>query len=117
MGHEIGDHILSEVSRLIQNMLDSNDFFARFGGDEFVLLLHNSDIEHIDTFAERLIQAFKHPFKINEIDFFLSLSIGIVLYPQDASNTEDLIRHADTAMYEAKKKGKNLFVYYDVSMQ
>ncbi|MDD3595677.1 GGDEF and EAL domain-containing protein [Sulfuricurvum sp.] len=117
MGHEIGDHILSEVSRLIQNMLDSNDFFARFGGDEFVLLLHNPDIEHIDTFAERLIQAFKHPFKINEIDFFLSLSIGIVLYPQDASNTEDLIRHADTAMYEAKKKGKNQFVYYDASMQ
>jgi len=117
MGHEIGDQILSEVSRLIQGIAGTYDFCSRFGGDEFVILLQDADIESVDKFADRLIQLFKKPFRVNEIDFFLSLSIGIVLYPQDASCAEDLIKHADTAMYEAKNKGKNQYVYYDASMQ
>ncbi|MDD2951004.1 MAG: EAL domain-containing protein [Sulfuricurvum sp.] len=117
MGHEVGDKILLEVSRRILETTEEHDFCARFGGDEFVVLLQNTDVSHVDTFAERMIQMFKRPFRVNEIDFFLSTSIGIVLYPQDAKNGEDLIKHADTAMYEAKNKGKNQFVYYHSSMQ
>jgi len=117
MGHEIGDGILIEVSRRICEISDGQAFCARFGGDEFVLLLPQTDQETLDRFNHRLIQSFKIPFKITDIDFFLSCSIGIVLYPSDATTVEDLIRHADTAMYEAKKKGKNQFVYYNASMQ
>ncbi len=117
MGHEIGDKILIEVSQRILKTAEQYDFCARFGGDEFVILLQDSDTSHVDTFANRLIQSFKTPLRINEIDFFLSTSIGIVLYPQDALTGEDLIKHADTAMYEAKNKGKNQFVYYHSSMQ
>jgi diguanylate cyclase (GGDEF)-like protein/PAS domain S-box-containing protein len=117
MGHEIGDRILIEVSRRILETAGENDYCVRLGGDEFVILLQNTDISNIDAFANRLIHSFKLPLQINEIDFFLSTSIGIVLYPLDASNGEDLIKHADTAMYEAKNKGKNQFVYYHTSMQ
>ncbi|MDD2265441.1 GGDEF and EAL domain-containing protein [Sulfuricurvum sp.] len=117
MGHEVGDKILIEVSRRILATAGEHDFCARFGGDEFVVLLQDTDISHVNMFAERMIQMFKRPFRVKEIDFFLSTSIGIVLYPQDAQNGEDLIKHADTAMYEAKNKGKNQFVYYHSSMQ
>ncbi|MFY9143466.1 putative bifunctional diguanylate cyclase/phosphodiesterase [Sulfuricurvum sp.] len=117
MGHKIGDKILIEVSNRLKQTLGKYDFCARFGGDEFVILLQDADTPSIDMIAERLIQTFKEPFKINEMDFFLSSSIGIALYPEDASNGDDLIKHADTAMYEAKNKGKNQFVYYHTSMQ
>jgi diguanylate cyclase (GGDEF)-like protein/PAS domain S-box-containing protein len=117
MGHKIGDKILIEVSHRLKQTVGKYDFCARFGGDEFVILLQDSDTPSVNAMAERLIQIFKDPFKINEMDFFLSSSIGIVLYPEDASNGEDLIKHADTAMYEAKNKGKNQFVYYHTSMQ
>lgn len=117
MGHKVGDTVLMEVSARLKESVGKYDFCARFGGDEFVILLQDSDTLSVDAMAERLIYAFKEPFRINEIDFFLSSSIGIVLYPYDASNVEDLIKHADTAMYEAKNKGKNQFVYYHTSMQ
>ncbi|WP_299803838.1 diguanylate cyclase, partial [Sulfuricurvum sp. RIFOXYD2_FULL_44_160] len=117
MGHKVGDKILIEVSRRIRETVGKYDFFARFGGDEFVILLQDADTTSIDLTANRLIQAFKEPCRLNESDFFLSASIGIVLYPDDALNGEDLIKHADTAMYEAKNKGKNRFAYYHTSMQ
>jgi len=117
MGHKIGDTILIEVSNRLRECIGKYDFCARFGGDEFVILLQDADSLSVDAMAQRLIQTFKEPFKVNEMDFFLSSSIGIVLYPYDASNVEDLIKHADTAMYEAKNKGKNQFVYYHTSMQ
>jgi len=117
MGHKIGDSILIEVSNRLRESVGKYDFCARFGGDEFVILLQDADSMSVNAMAERLIHTFKEPFNINEIDFFLSSSIGIVLYPNDATNAEDLIKHADTAMYEAKNKGKNQFVYYQSSMQ
>lgn len=117
MGHEVGDHILIEVSRRLLQAIGEHDFCARFGGDEFVLLLHHADPVGTNHFCTQLIQLFKNPFAVNEINFFLSASIGISLYPEDSSRGEDLIKHADTAMYEAKSKGKNKFVYYHASMQ
>lgn len=117
MGHEIGDKILVEAGRRLRDTIGKYDFCARFGGDEFVLLLQDADTQSVDLAAQQLIQIFKTPFRVNEMDFFLSSSIGIVLYPQDAANGDHLIKNADTAMYEAKKNGKNQFVYYHTSMQ
>lgn len=117
MGHKVGDKILIELSRRIRETVGKFDFYARFGGDEFVILLQDADTASIDLTAHRLIQAFKEPCTLNETEFFLSASIGIVRYPEDAANGEDLIKHADTAMYEAKNKGKNRFAYYHTSME
>lgn len=117
MGHKIGDKILIEVSHRIRKTIGNYDFCARFGGDEFVILLSDLDHGAVDSTAKALIATFKEPFRINETNFFLSSSIGVVLYPQDAQSADDLIKYADTAMYQAKSKGKNQYVYYDASMQ
>ena len=117
MGHEIGDQILIQVSVRLRELVGDNHFSYRFGGDEFVILFNTADSTIINTFSNQLIQTFKLPFIINDIPFFLSSSIGISIYPEDARSPEDLIKHADTAMYEAKKNGKNQFVYYNSSMQ
>jgi diguanylate cyclase (GGDEF)-like protein/PAS domain S-box-containing protein len=117
MGHEIGDQILIQVSIRLRELVGNNHFSFRFGGDEFVILFDTSDSIIINTFSDQMIQTFKLPFVINDLPFFLSSSIGISIYPEDARSPEDLIKHADTAMYEAKKNGKNQFVYYNGSMQ
>lgn len=117
MGHKVGDAILVEVSDRLRECTGRYDFCARFGGDEFVILLEDSDFESVNAMAERLVYMFKQPFKLNGMDYYLSSSIGIVFYPQDALSAEDMIKQADTAMYEAKNKGKNQYVYYHASMQ
>lgn len=117
MGHDIGDLILIEVGRRLRELSDNDHLLSRFGGDEFVLLLNSADPAHITHFCTQISQAFKIPYVINDIPFFLTSSFGISMYPDDARNAEDLIKHADTAMHEAKKGGKGQFVYYHSSMQ
>jgi diguanylate cyclase (GGDEF)-like protein/PAS domain S-box-containing protein len=117
MGHEIGDQILIEVARRLRQLSDTDHLLSRFGGDEFVMFLNTAQPLYINDFCTQLGLVFKTPFTINEIPFFISSSFGISMYPEDARNAEDLIKHADTAMHEAKKNGKNQFVYYHSSMQ
>lgn len=117
MGHEIGDKILIEVSNRLRELSGTSHFPVRFGGDEFIILFDSADTATIDAFCVQLIHAFKQQFLINDLVFFLSSSIGIATYPQDATTPEDLIKYADIAMYEAKKNGKNQFIYYHSSMQ
>jgi len=106
MGHEIGDRILIEVSRRLREEISQDSFCARFGGDEFILLLTTTEPSVLETFCNRLITIFREPFRENDLNFYLSASIGIVCYPHHASSAEELIKYADTAMYEAKKRGK-----------
>lgn len=117
MGHEIGDRILIDVSRRIRELAGDYHLVSRFGGDEFAIILNTADPMLINDFCIQLTQTFKSPFTINEISFFLSSSIGISMYPEDARTPQELIKHADTAMHEAKKNGKNQFIYYHSSMQ
>lgn len=117
MGHEIGDQILIEVARRLRELTNHDQLLSRFGGDEFVVYLNSSDPIYINTFCSQLGEVFKVPFTINDVPFFLSSSFGISMYPEDARSPEDLIKHADTAMHEAKKNGKNQFLYYHSSMQ
>lgn len=117
MGHEIGDQILIEVTRHLREAVGEHHFLSRFGGDEFIILTTTSDPVYINDLCLQLIQSFNTPFMINDLPFFLTASIGISCYPDDARTPEDIIKHADTAMYEAKKNGKNQFFYYHSSMQ
>ncbi|MDX1295479.1 MAG: EAL domain-containing protein [Sulfurimonadaceae bacterium] len=117
MGHEVGDEVLVEVSERLIGALNDKAICTRFGGDEFIILMSNiHDNADIDTMARSLIEAFRNPFMIQEHEFFISCSIGISLYPDHSYTHTDLIKHADTAMYAAKKAGKNRFVYYDTKM-
>jgi len=117
MGHEVGDEILISVSKRISTALDTNVVLTRFGGDEFIILLSNvQDMSDVQRTATTIINSFEAPFKLNEHDFFVSCSIGISLFPEHAKSSSGLIKHADTAMYEAKHAGKNQFVVYDHKM-
>lgn len=117
MGHEVGDQILMATSKRLEALTKKNHFLSRFGGDEFAILLNSAERNAINIFCSQLSTELKKPFIINDLTFVLSSSIGISLYPEDAHTAESLTKHADTAMYEAKKNGKNQVVYYHSSMQ
>lgn len=106
-GHDAGDSVLQAVADRLNAGLRAADTVARFGGDEFVVLAHSiRDSEDAITLAGKIHELFKVPFDIRGEKVTLFTSIGIVLYPSDASDAEGLLRHADAAMYEAKQKGR-----------
>ncbi len=115
-GHEHGDFILIEVSKRLQSILRDYDFVARYGGDEFIVTIeYEGDEELIRTIAEKIISTLKEPYFSQELMLQIGSSIGISLYPHDASTLELLLKQADQAMYRAKEKGKNRFKYYGAS--
>lgn len=112
-GHDVGDMILLETAERIKMHLRGEDTVARFGGDEFVILLESvPDNGATAAITRKLLDVFKEPFTINNQTHYLGASIGIALYPQDAANAKELISRADTAMYRAKHGGKNRYAFY-----
>lgn len=113
-GHRFGDKLLSEVSKLLVEVFDSSAFIARMGGDEFAITLNQSDKHKIEKLMQKLHHRFNSPFTIDMIDIYITASSGICIYPDDAQSMEEMYQAADTAMYNAKKLGKNNFSFYDV---
>ncbi|MCH1931467.1 EAL domain-containing protein [Shewanella sp. A25] len=112
-GHSMGDALLIEASNRLQSCISSEHMLCRFGGDEFVLLLrHANDINEINHIAERLLAQIVAPFKLFGREFFISTSIGISIWPDDAVQPEAFIKNADLAMYHAKEEGRGNFKYY-----
>lgn len=112
MGHELGDQLLFEAAQILSRSIRSDDTIARFGGDEFVILLN--DITHekdIVKLMDKITDTLRKPVLLNGHEFFISASAGVALYPQDGTDAETLVKNADTAMYTAKTRGKNN-VYY-----
>jgi diguanylate cyclase (GGDEF)-like protein len=107
-GHEIGDKFLEYIAARISSILRNPDIAARFGGDEFALLLHDCDEEGIELVIKRMLENVKRPFKVDEHVLVADMSIGVAFYPQHGKNLTELLRHADTAMYEAKQSGNCL---------
>ncbi|WP_323721432.1 diguanylate cyclase [Acetomicrobium sp.] len=107
LGHDVGDEILIEFGkRLCQKV--RNGLVGRFGGDEFIVILpHMKNTEHVEHAVLEIVSTLKTPTKIRAIDVFLSPSIGISLYPKDGTSFDELIRHADIAMYKAKKSARS----------
>jgi diguanylate cyclase (GGDEF)-like protein len=109
-GHHAGDRLLGMVAeRLVENVRDM-DTLARVGGDEFVFILNN--IDHPDNavlVANKILESFFHPFQVNGNTCLIGCSIGIAIFPDDADDSETLVKMADDAMYLAKSSGKNNF--------
>ncbi len=114
-GHSIGDELLITVSQRMRDMLREVDTLARIGGDEFVAVLVNLyDQEDCEPLLKRLLRAAADPLLINDLILQVSASIGVTLYPKDDSDADQLLRHADQAMYAAKQSGKNRYLYFDL---
>ena len=110
-GQEAGNHALRTIAERLSRTVRSGDTVARIGGDEFVLLLQS---EHCEVTYQRILAAVGEPITINDdTNLTLTASLGITLYPDDHTDAEALIRHADQAMYAAKEKGRNQFQVFD----
>ncbi|MCC5466336.1 putative bifunctional diguanylate cyclase/phosphodiesterase [Pelosinus baikalensis] len=117
MGHAVGDDFLKIATQRILDSLRDNDTVARIGGDEFILLLSGLNKEKTTLAVEKIIHAIKEPLLYRENLYYLSASAGIAFCPQDGQEFDDLIKAAAMALYEAKRQGKNRFVFFTEKMQ
>ena len=113
-GHDAGDVILAETGRRLTNALREEDLVVRFGGDEFVVVLpHIADPVNARKVATNLLQTLTAPFMLDGDTFHLGASIGISILPDDAGSIDELLRHADSAMFRAKTAGRGRFEFFD----
>lgn len=116
LGHPAGDVVLTEVARRFREKVGENQTLARWGGDEFVVVLPGGDENAAAATAKRLMGSLTPPFSIEQNSYHIGASIGIAMYPQDNRSVDGLLRCADTAMYQAKQEGKKRYAFYEKSM-
>ncbi|HTH44259.1 MAG TPA: EAL domain-containing protein [Oxalicibacterium sp.] len=117
LGHQAGDTLLKAVAARLESCVRETDTVSRVGGDEFVLVLTERTEAGLTTgIAQRIMDAIAKPLDIHGHEFFISCSIGVAVYPADGETPEDLIKHADIAMYRAKETGRNNFQFYTSTM-
>ena len=117
LGHKVGDQLLKSMARRVAGCLDCTDTLARFGGDEFTILLEDiKDISDATRLASRIIKAVTAPFQLSGYEVFTSLSIGIALNSSGCAKPEDLLRDAEIAMFRAKTQGKARYEVFDTTM-
>lgn len=113
MGHQLGDQVLIQVAKRLQNTVREMDTVARFGGDEFIIILQNhSSEESVMGVLQRIIASIAQPLNINNLELNMTCSVGVAVYPNDGDTVGTLIQHADIAMYRAKELGKNNFQFF-----
>jgi len=108
LGHNMGDRLLKAVAARLTTAMRDTDTIARLGGDEFMLLLPEiSNASDVDTITTKLLDTFKTPFEFDQQELYITTSIGVAVYPKDGTDAETLLKNADTAMYRAKRTGRN----------
>jgi diguanylate cyclase (GGDEF)-like protein len=117
LGHSVGDELLRQVAQRIENSVRGVDTVARFGGDEFTLIIQNlREPEAAATVARKILETLRAPFYSGEHELYIATSIGISIFPADGRNPEALLKNADTAMYRAKEQGRDNFQLYTPAM-
>ena len=117
LGHHVGDELLRHVSERVGACIRAGDTVGRLGGDEFAVILSDlSKTQDARLVAEKIMRAFDEPFRLEGREIFVTPSIGITLYPADATAPDELIKYADTAMYRAKELGRNNYQFYTPDM-
>ena len=117
LGHHYGDEVLKEVAQRLSLCTREEDTLSRLGGDEFTVILQNLNTsESAAVVAQKIIQTLKPKLMIDRHELHISASIGISLFPQDATSKHDLLKYADSAMYKAKDKGRDNFQFYSSDM-
>jgi diguanylate cyclase (GGDEF)-like protein len=116
LGHETGDKLIKAVSKRLTTRLRANDFLARFGGDEFAILCVSNDNDADTRLAARIASAFDEPFAIDGQTIRVTASVGIARAPEHGRNSDELIRHADIALYEAKNQGRDRAMTFSAEM-
>lgn len=123
LGHEKGDLLLKEVAKRLRQAIRKEDTVARFGGDEFVILLpdihenYDKAVRTTQRIADKIRKSFERPFKVKPYEFHLTPSIGATLFPAESDNLDDILKHADAAMYQAKASGRNTVRFFEQKMQ
>ena len=116
LGHQYGDKLLKDISDAIRSIKGIEDNCYRMGGDEFVMIIPPRSFGHYDEIIEGIKGIFARPFYLKDGEYYCTMSMGVVTFPDEGDNVEDLVRKADIAMYSAKKTGKNRVAKYNASI-
>lgn len=117
LGHSYGDELLIDVAERLKQIIDDNDYLARFGGDEFIILTENIiNMWEYEEKIKKVQKVFSYPFVLALKEYFVTISIGIARAPQDGQNAQQMLRSVDVALYAAKESGKNVYCFYDEFM-
>lgn len=116
-GHNFGDEVLVEVANRFKRVMRSNDTICRYGGDEFIILINDiRDVKDVVEIVKKIMTSMNVPLRYNTQKIYLTLSIGISLYPSDGTTVDDLLKNADSALYKAKDEGRNTYRLYTEDM-
>lgn len=122
LGHSVGDLVLKQVARRLENSVREEDLVSRLSGDEFVVVLtvldHELDMAAMKAaeVSEKIRKSLSEPYAYEDSSLYISCSVGVVVYPDDESSAEELLRFADTAMYQVKDKGRNAIEFFNLGM-
>jgi diguanylate cyclase (GGDEF)-like protein/PAS domain S-box-containing protein len=116
MGHAVGDKLLQSVANRLKLCVREGDTVARLGGDEFVVLLRDTNADGAARVAQNMLRSVEVTYDIDDMQILTHASIGISIYPANATDVEQLIKYADTAMYRAKEEGRNTFQFFAAEM-
>lgn len=114
--HEVGDTLLKKIADKLKRFIDDGDTIARFGGDEFTIILNNADDTKTMELVANITDAMHDAVTVDNLRLHTTFSIGISTFPQDGESADILLRNADTAMFEAKSSGKNRYKFYNTKM-
>lgn len=118
LGHDVGDLLLKEAASRLSSCVRDSDTVARLGGDEFTIILgEQGELGSVERIAQDILRKIAQPFHLGSEAVYVTTSIGITFYPEDATDMDTLIKHADQAMYAAKSQGRNRYNYFTRVMQ
>ena len=117
LGHSYGDELLIDCAERLKQVIDKNDYLARFGGDEFIILSENViNMWEYENKIQNIQKIFAQPFTLSLKEFFITCSIGVAVAPKDSNSSQNLLKNVDVALYHAKGLGKNTVSFYEPSL-